>query len=140
MEHSKWGKYESDDHLLHPFRVYFYIFSTRFECTFTSSPLVSSVLIHLLHSFRVYLYIFHTLFECTFTSSPLVSSVFLQIIEYFTLLNVYSDISSSLVLSGVLSTVNLDYDRVIIAYQKHTRNECKRSVEAVRWFEKNKKQ
>ncbi len=29
------------------------IFSTRFECIFTSSPLVSSVFLHLLHSFRV---------------------------------------------------------------------------------------
>ena len=29
--------------LLHSFRVYFNIFSTRFECGFTSSPLVSSV-------------------------------------------------------------------------------------------------
>ncbi len=40
-------------HLPHSFRVYFYIFSTRFECIFTSSPLVSSVFLHLLHSFRV---------------------------------------------------------------------------------------
>ncbi len=29
--------------LLHSFRVYFHLFSTRFECIFTSSPLVSSV-------------------------------------------------------------------------------------------------
>ncbi len=29
------------------------IFSNRFECSFTSSALVSSVVIHLLHSFRV---------------------------------------------------------------------------------------
>ncbi len=28
-------------------------FHTRFECSFTSSPLVSSVVLHLLHSFRV---------------------------------------------------------------------------------------
>ncbi len=28
-------------------------FYTRFECSFTSSPLVSSVVSHLLHSFRV---------------------------------------------------------------------------------------
>ena len=48
-------------HLLHSFRVYFYIFSTRFECIFTSSPLV-----------RVYFYIFSTRFECIFISSPLV--------------------------------------------------------------------
>ncbi len=30
-------------HLLNSFRVYFYIFSTRFECSITSSQLVSSV-------------------------------------------------------------------------------------------------
>ncbi len=41
-----------------------YIFSTRFECEFTSSPLVSSVHLHLLHSFRVCIYIFSTRFEC----------------------------------------------------------------------------
>ena len=41
------------------------IFYTRFECSFTSSPLVSSVFLHL-----------PTRFECAFTSSPLVSSVF----------------------------------------------------------------
>ena len=29
--------------LLHSFRVYYYIFSTRFECIITSSQLVSSV-------------------------------------------------------------------------------------------------
>ncbi len=40
-------------HLLHPFRVQFYIFSTDFQCSFTSSPLISSVVLHLLHSFRV---------------------------------------------------------------------------------------
>ncbi len=39
--------------VLHSFRVYFHIFSTRFECIFTSSPLVSSVFLRLLHSFRV---------------------------------------------------------------------------------------
>jgi hypothetical protein len=44
------------------------IFSTRFECSFTSSPLVSSVVSHLLHSFRVWLHIFSTRFECSFTS------------------------------------------------------------------------
>ena len=32
-------------------------FSTRFECFFTSSQLVSSVVSHLLHSFRVYFFI-----------------------------------------------------------------------------------
>ena len=37
----------------HSFRVQFYIFSTRFECSFTSSPLVSSVVLNLPHSFRV---------------------------------------------------------------------------------------
>ena len=30
------------------------VFSTRFECIFTSSPPVSSVFLNLLHSFRVY--------------------------------------------------------------------------------------
>ena len=35
------------------FECSFHIFSTRFECRFTSSPLVSSVDSHLLHSFRV---------------------------------------------------------------------------------------
>ena len=56
--------YESSSvlhHLLHSFRVYFTIFSTRFECITPSSPLVSSVLNHLLHSFRVYFTIFSTL-------------------------------------------------------------------------------
>jgi hypothetical protein len=33
--------------------VWFYIFSTSFECGFTSSPLVSSVILDILHSFRV---------------------------------------------------------------------------------------
>ncbi len=32
-----------NSHLLHSFRVYFHIFSTRFECNFTSSQLFSSV-------------------------------------------------------------------------------------------------
>ncbi len=36
----------------------FHIFSTRFECIFTSSPLVSSVFLHLLNSFRVYFFKF----------------------------------------------------------------------------------
>jgi hypothetical protein len=40
------------------------MFSTRFECTFPSSPLVSSVVCHVLHSFRVYFSIFPTRFEC----------------------------------------------------------------------------
>jgi hypothetical protein len=31
---------------IHSFRVYFYVFSTRFECVCTSSPLVSSVYFH----------------------------------------------------------------------------------------------
>jgi hypothetical protein len=39
-------------------------FYTRFECSFTSSSLVSSVVLHPLHSF-----------ECSFTFSSLVSSV-----------------------------------------------------------------
>ena len=63
-------------YFLHSFRVWIYIFSTRFECEFTSSPLVSSVVLHLphsfrvyflrlLHSFRVWIYIFSTRFECT---------------------------------------------------------------------------
>jgi hypothetical protein len=46
----------------------FMIFFTRFECSFTSSPLVSSVFLHLPHSFRVYFYIFSTRFECSFSS------------------------------------------------------------------------
>jgi hypothetical protein len=33
------------------FRVQVYIFPTRLECIFTSSPLVSSVVLHLPHSF-----------------------------------------------------------------------------------------
>ncbi len=33
-----------------------HIFPTLFECSFTSSPLVSSVVSHLLHSFRVYFF------------------------------------------------------------------------------------
>ncbi len=43
--------------LLHSFRVKSStrtkMSSTRFECSFTSFPLVSSVVLHLLHSFRV---------------------------------------------------------------------------------------
>ncbi len=54
------------------------MFYTRFECSFSSSPLVSSLFSHLLHSLRVYFYIFSTRFEFIFTSSPLVSSVFFQ--------------------------------------------------------------
>ena len=67
----------------HSFRVYFRIFSTRFECIFASSPLVSSVFSHLLHSFRVYLHIFSTSFECGFTCSPLVSSVVSHLLHSF---------------------------------------------------------
>ncbi len=37
-------------HLLRSFRVYFFIFPTRFECSFISSPLFSSV-VFLSHSF-----------------------------------------------------------------------------------------
>ncbi len=40
-------------------------FYTRFECSFTSSPLFSSVVSHLLHSFRVYFHIFSNRFECS---------------------------------------------------------------------------
>ena len=42
------------------------IFATRFECDFSSSPLVSSVVFHLRHSFRVWFFIFSTRFECGF--------------------------------------------------------------------------
>ncbi len=59
--------------LLHSFRVWFYIFSTRFEFGFTSSPLVSSVV---LGSTVVFQYIMHPLIGHLvrhFTSSPLVS-------------------------------------------------------------------
>ncbi len=42
--------------LLHSFRVYFHVFFTRFECIFTSSSLVSSVISRLLHSFGVYFF------------------------------------------------------------------------------------
>ena len=45
------------------------LFYTRFECSFTSSPLVSSVVSHLLHSFRVWFHIFPTRFECSFSRS-----------------------------------------------------------------------
>ncbi len=64
-------------------RSHFDIFPTRFECRFTSSPLVSSVVLHLLHSFRVQFYIFSARFECSFTSSPLVSSVVLHLLHSF---------------------------------------------------------
>ncbi len=47
--------------LIHPFRI-----PTRFECIFTSFPLVSSVVSQLSHSFRVYFHIFPTRFECDF--------------------------------------------------------------------------
>jgi hypothetical protein len=53
-------------------------FSTRFECNFVSSPLVSSAILYLLHSFGVQFCIFSTRFECNFVSSPLVSSVVLH--------------------------------------------------------------
>ncbi len=49
-------------------RMYSGEISTRFECSSTSSPLVSSVILHLLHSFRVYFHIFSTRFECIFRS------------------------------------------------------------------------
>jgi rubrerythrin len=44
------------------------IFSTRFECIFTSLPLVSGVFSQLLHSFRVCFHNFSTRFECNFRS------------------------------------------------------------------------
>ncbi len=56
--------------LLHSFRVYFYIFSTRLECIFTSSPPVWSVFLHLPHPFGVYFYIFPTRFKCRFSDDP----------------------------------------------------------------------
>ncbi len=46
--------------------IRFYIFPTRFVCSFTSSPLGSSVVSHLLYSFRLQLHIFSTRFECSF--------------------------------------------------------------------------
>ncbi len=83
-------------YLLHLFRVYFGLFSTRFECISASSPLVSSVVF--MENFVLFqnsfnwkrrscrrkprlraktenLGLFPTRFECSFTSSPLVSSV-----------------------------------------------------------------
>jgi hypothetical protein len=62
------------------------IFPTRFECSFESSPLVSSVVLNLPHSFRVFLLelpecfdgILHTIlliWKYSKVSSPLVSSV-----------------------------------------------------------------
>jgi hypothetical protein len=59
--------------LFDSFRVYFCIFSTRFECISAYSQLVSSVFLHILHSFRVYFCIFSTRFECISAYSPLVS-------------------------------------------------------------------
>jgi hypothetical protein len=52
--------------LPHSFRVYFYIFLTRFECIFQSSSPVPSVFFNLPHSFRVYFSILLTRFECIF--------------------------------------------------------------------------
>jgi hypothetical protein len=40
-------------HLLHSFRVWFFIFPTRLECSFSSSSLVWSVVFRLPHPFRV---------------------------------------------------------------------------------------
>jgi hypothetical protein len=40
--------------------------STLFECSFISSQVVSSVVLYLLNSFRVQFYIFPTRFECDF--------------------------------------------------------------------------
>ncbi len=44
-------RFECNFPCFHSFRVWFYIFPNRFECSFTSSSLVSSVVLHLLHSF-----------------------------------------------------------------------------------------
>ncbi len=47
-----------------------FIFSTRFECIFTSFPLVSSVFSPPFHSFREYSHIFSTRFECSLKRAP----------------------------------------------------------------------
>jgi hypothetical protein len=48
-----------------PISSVFFIFYTHFEFVFVSSPLISSVLLYLLHSFRVCFCIFSTRFECS---------------------------------------------------------------------------
>ncbi len=83
LEERKMQRGKSCKDLLHPFRVYFCIFSTRFECIFASSQLVLSVFLQLLNSFRVYFCIFPTRFECIFASSQLISSVFLHLPNLF---------------------------------------------------------
>jgi hypothetical protein len=56
-----WSKIQMEE-ILEPdfenpkFEVYIFL-HTRFECSCTSSPLVSSVVSHLLHSFRVYFFV-----------------------------------------------------------------------------------
>ncbi len=76
---------------LHSFRVYFYIFSTRFECTFTSSPLVWSVFFNRIILVNVYqqLSILLSIHKRRFTLRPfpynftLVSSVVLNLLHSF---------------------------------------------------------
>ncbi len=63
--------------------THFYSFYTPFECSFTSSPPVRSVVLHPPYSFRVQFYIFSTRSECSFTSSPLVPSVVLHLPHSF---------------------------------------------------------
>ncbi len=43
MKEFEYGENNKGVDLLHSFRVYFYVFPTRFKCIFTSFPLVSSV-------------------------------------------------------------------------------------------------
>ena len=59
-------EYLNDEWLIFSTTVEVGIFSTRFECSFSSSPLVSSVVSHPLHQFRVQFFIFFTRFECIF--------------------------------------------------------------------------
>ncbi len=59
------------------------IFYTRFECNFTSCPLVSSSNSHLLHSLRVQIHIFSTHYECKFTSSQLITSANSHLLHSF---------------------------------------------------------
>ncbi len=107
--------------LIHSFRVQFYIFSTLFECSFTSSPLFSSVVLHLLHSFPVQFYIFSTLFECSFTSFPLVLSVVLHLHSFRVQLTVPMPFSPIL---RAFRTSNNEVSQVSI--KNYTRNEWRR--------------
>ncbi len=82
-------------HVPHSFRVEFYIFTTRVEWSFTSFPLVSSVVSPLKNSgLRACKALLShgvapkslpnpTRFECSFTSSPLVSSVVSHLLHSF---------------------------------------------------------